>query len=33
VIPATEADLATLERRITGRRQAQATELLERRGR
>lgn len=33
VIPATEADLATLERRITERRQAQATELLEGQGR
>jgi hypothetical protein len=33
VIPATEADLARLERRITERRQGQATELLERQGR
>ncbi len=33
VISCTEADLAALERRIIERRQAQATELLERQGR
>jgi len=31
-IPCTEADLATLERRLIERRQAQATELLRKRG-